>query len=420
MAKPRIRTKRVPIIHMGEDRRYHLRTILEQVATGERYSVLPAVFVQRTKAQEIVQEVFGNRVFGVRRKGLDIVLDFEGFTRAHLKAVSDTWREWAAEVVAEHGQIGRWGRTKPGRGYSDMRNITILSRVSKMNCRGFNLAAGPPELGGTCPSSSAGFMYLTQEDQQKAQRALLPGIPISEPDFVCNGCYALKNNYGNPNMVLLLAARTEATRRWLKAGMFTDILIKTIEHYRSLDRKRFDEHRAAGKIPHTNPNFFRIHDAGDFYNRDYAQAWRDIARAFPQITFWAPTRMWAFRKQSELIFHEPPPPNLTIRPSGMHFDGGAPEHTSRTIANALDRMRLAAGSQVEPHPPKSVWQCPAYDQPELGGGATPGKKGSGSCQKAHGPNSPWRGGDAPDEDPHHSGCRACWKYQDTIINYKPH
>lgn len=35
---------------------------------------------------------------------------------------------------------------------------------------------------------------------------------------------------------------------------------------------------------------FRIHHDGDFFSRDYAQAWADTCRAFPNVQFWVYTR----------------------------------------------------------------------------------------------------------------------------------
>lgn len=40
------------------------------------------------------------------------------------------------------------------------------------------------------------------------------------------------------------------------------------------------------------PLMFRIHWDGDFYSRAYAQAWRDVILAHPEVTFWAYTRTW--------------------------------------------------------------------------------------------------------------------------------
>jgi hypothetical protein len=45
--------------------------------------------------------------------------------------------------------------------------------------------------------------------------------------------------------------------------------------------------RSKGKTP---TNDFRIHWDGDFFSRNYAQAWANVITAFPQVNFWAYTR----------------------------------------------------------------------------------------------------------------------------------
>lgn len=45
----------------------------------------------------------------------------------------------------------------------------------------------------------------------------------------------------------------------------------------------------------------------------------------------------------------------------------------------------------------------------------------GTCARAHGPNSPLRGGFDPEDDPHHGGgCRACWRNRQIPIYYHEH
>tara|TARA_Y100000389_G_scaffold185250_1_gene204482 strand:- start:2708 stop:5146 length:2439 start_codon:yes stop_codon:yes gene_type:complete len=49
--------------------------------------------------------------------------------------------------------------------------------------------------------------------------------------------------------------------------------------------------------------FFRIHDAGDFTvlrQNSYIEAWNQIAASLPHVIFWAPTRVWATNKQTNL------------------------------------------------------------------------------------------------------------------------
>ena len=38
------------------------------------------------------------------------------------------------------------------------------------------------------------------------------------------------------------------------------------------------------------PAFFRIHHDGDFFSMDYANAWANVCKAFPDVTFWVYTR----------------------------------------------------------------------------------------------------------------------------------
>ena len=49
--------------------------------------------------------------------------------------------------------------------------------------------------------------------------------------------------------------------------------------------------------------FFRIHDSGDFslprLPDQYIQAWEHVIRSLPHVYFWAPTRLWAGRYETE-------------------------------------------------------------------------------------------------------------------------
>ena len=57
------------------------------------------------------------------------------------------------------------------------------------------------------------------------------------------------------------------------------------------DTRRFI-HIMTGVIPRIAP-CFRIHVSGDFFSREYIEAWTAICRAFPPIRFWTYTRSWA-------------------------------------------------------------------------------------------------------------------------------
>lgn len=103
--------------------------------------------------------------------------------------------------------------------------VQFLTQTSKMGCYSWNLPAGPPKLNGTCPSAALGFMYSTAEDAQRqggnvldeplhgragaktAYRLDPETQPIHYDTFICNGCYALKNNYKNGNQIAFMVIR---------------------------------------------------------------------------------------------------------------------------------------------------------------------------------------------------------------------
>lgn len=62
-----------------------------------------------------------------------------------------------------------------------------------------------------------------------------------------------------------------------------DMLFVMIQEFISATDKQVSK----GKTP---TNDFRIHWDGDFFSRDYAQAWAHVIRLFPQVTFWVYTR----------------------------------------------------------------------------------------------------------------------------------
>lgn len=55
---------------------------------------------------------------------------------------------------------------------------------------------------------------------------------------------------------------------------------------------------------------FRIHWDGDFFSRDYAQAWANVIAEFPQVTFWVYTR--SFTPETNVIDILAGIPNLVV------------------------------------------------------------------------------------------------------------
>lgn len=81
-------------------------------------------------------------------------------------------------------------------------------------------------------------------------------------------CYAKSGNYVWSNVV------ASHSRNWEAA------------------RKRGFVARMVREIDRTRPRVVRIHAAGDFYSAGYCRKWAEIARACPEVTFYAYTRSW--------------------------------------------------------------------------------------------------------------------------------
>lgn len=115
------------------------------------------------------------------------------------------------------------------------------------------------------------------------------GLP-SGKDFSCPGqtsicakvCYAgkLEKVYkGVLNVLMhnweLLKDADIPTMENLISDMITDFVSETDKIIARGENATYD---------------FRIHWDGDFFSRDYAIAWANVIRAFPNVTFWAYTR----------------------------------------------------------------------------------------------------------------------------------
>lgn len=165
-----------------------------------------------------------------------------------------------------------------------------------------------------------------------------------------------------------------------------------------------------------DPDYFRMHDAGDFFNEQYFDSWMKVCSSMPDVWFWAPTRVWAYRGSLPDHSLKNIPKNLALRPSTLHFRDEAP------TAKYLDSLGLpkyrnggglsAASGSAPKIPTESDWKCPAYEHWTKGGGALrldpkTGKAVGGTCITARGPNG-------------EQGCRACWRYNDTVVFYEEH
>lgn len=181
-----------------------------------------------------------------------------------------------------------------------------------------------------------------------------------------------------------------------------------------------------------DPKYFRIHDAGDFFDDEYFNAWLKVIKEFPKVNFWAPTRIWTYRGSVDLQSLKKVPKNLAMRPSALHFRDFAPSlEYIKSLGIPTYKKGvgggLCAGTGAAPGTPtEKDWKCPAYLHWTAGGGAIRRqvavvqeaegesdeeaeaiKTFGGTCATATGPNK-------------EKGCRACWVHMDLTVFYSEH
>ncbi len=387
----------------------------------------PAAVLARKDFAEIIAEAIGPEPKIVMQEGA-LVCEF---------ARPITNREYRRAVLAHFRQSQRPDDDRIWRGAT-----ALLGTTGKMKCWGFSLPAGPPSLLGTCLGSIPGFPMLTEK--QRAVRlsdAAKSRGPIKVRTFVCGGCYALKARYTEPGMIFTTETRRQIVRALLRsggpekmAGVFEQALLacqaKSMRAYAAL--KKGGTYRELSYSV-SDPAFFRLHDAGDFWSPEYAEGWFEVARRFqkgrrhkgfdlPAVTFWTPTRLWAIAKfgpgscPSSIDF-SCAPKNLTARPSALHFSESAP------LIHGFPKG--SASGPREKSKELGTWLCPAYLPPKEGGGAEPHPKFGesrwvqGTCTRSEGPGAR-SGNKAHRRVPDGHGCRVCWLDPNRSVVYMEH
>lgn len=100
---------------------------------------------------------------------------------------------------------------------------------------------------------------------------------------------------GNKNQFRCYAASAE--------NLFKNIRKSRWHNFDSLKGKSIDEMTdlIVQSLPRKNTKYCRIHASGDFFNQSYFDAWLEVAKRVPTITFYAYTKMlhlWIARKDS--------------------------------------------------------------------------------------------------------------------------
>lgn len=288
-------------------------------------------------------------------------------------------------------------------------DFSFLGTAEKMDCPTWDLPAGAPNTGGSCPGATAA-QSTTQSVADYAQknngRFKFPVIgqeamPLREwerpgnllRNTICMSCYAVEGRYPTLSVQIREVVAYWWTRQMIENDPET--WIKTM--VRAI---------AAAEFPDTREQFgilpFRIHSAGDFFSPAYAAAWIEVANRVheqvdPQISFWAPTRTWVtgfgWPELAKKIKYD----NMIIRPSaysiGDYSPGplypGGPQGSTSTV---LEEIQAALQAR------KFAWDCPVYE----------GEKNKKTCS------------DAPNRATGKIGCRACWVKPNLSINYTTH
>lgn len=291
---------------------------------------------------------------------------------------------------------------------------------SKMATLSWDLPAGPPGLGGTCPGAVAGQTILppaARAAQLDASRRFLkilpPGatepLPFHEERTICGFCYASEGNFGYTEIQAAMLVRYWWTREALASPANRTAWIATMAEGVLRSPFELQECQYSGRT--SRP--VRVHSSGDFFSPAYAEAWMEVAnlvgRADPSFLFWAPTRTWASGFPWERILAKNTEHNFVVRPSAYHVgdaapgplapgnakgstslvmppvSGKSPSNFQRLFPDALQDGQPGESSRD----PRRDFDCPAY----LG-------DAEGSCVSAR--------------------CRVCWTKGDWSVNYPFH
>lgn len=329
-----------------------------------------------------------------------------------------------------------------------VRQYGLLSWTSKMNCPSWSIPAGVPQIGGTCPGAMAGQSVMPEEARRATEKHVLKvlGQPTSLAKAICNRCYATGGQYSTGQVQFAQLLRHYWAVQALEAETFVPTMIYAVENanYRldggTIKEEREERDPETGevrivareqKLPPepSGKRFFRIHDSGDFFSPAYLEAWKQVARALPDITFWAPTRIWATSWGQAAVNgsakgSSPTPANLIIRPSAYDVEGPAPTAAQlgagwaagTVVINVKNNQGMSADREAHvmrlEHKPTVrnptgthgdyTWDCRAYATEDQGH----------TCRKAVAP--PGLGGAGG------KGCRACWVAPAEIVNYSLH
>lgn len=304
-----------------------------------------------------------------------------------------------------------------------LRRFKLLSWTTKMGTPSFSLPAGAPSMGGSCVGASGGqtLVPLTTRRKQMETVAAITGHAVSPARAICQHCYAEGGQYSTGQVQYAQLIRFAWVQQAVRDGTFAQVMswaVKNADYRLDGKGKVEDEDDNGDKIfvpargERDGKKYFRIHDSGDFFSLDYVAAWRAVADDNPDVTFWAPTRIWAVGQKviDQVNAINAPLRNLILRPSAYQINAAqrisfGPGWAAGTTVFGEKRVpQDFNGDVIEPNPAFD-WDCKAYqtDTDKV------------TCRDAKAPDG-------------QVGCRACWKYGDRgglggrglVVNYTLH
>jgi hypothetical protein len=272
----------------------------------------------------------------------------------------------------------------------------------KMRCPSFSLPAGATQMGGSCPGADGAQLVLEEPVRLAKEEQILPviqkyGCDLDAVDLnraICNICYALTGRYQYSNIQLEGLVRYAWITRALAAKRY-DSVVEVLDAAITGLKSNGWHPQAMASFQKFGKYIFRLHDAGDFFSFDYADAWIEIARKHQDIVFWAPTRTWVKRSWLAYWAKADLPENLIVRASAYHVGDRAPRGLPGLPAGTTSLY--AVGGKAPNAPEYAQWNCHAYDV----------RGDKHTCQTAL----------SPDGSPH---CRVCWMQPDVTVNFTAH
>lgn len=401
--------------------------------------------------------------------GLAVVQLARPITRGDLHQLSYLYAADPDALKAQHEETAADEASIAAGGFS------WLTKTTKMGAYSFNLPAGPTGAFGTCPIASLAWpqeQWRAQPKLNPAGKRALGKAEMLPSQWVCSHCYGLKGAYGSPSVIVIQELRRQVVEslmvdpRRLADLMVATVRVAQIKSARTLARLRLmAPSEQASKVPLVPaPEFFRIHDSGDFgLGPKYVEAWmaachllakpvtlkvplsitgpmpdvigpdtwgKGLDLTLPAVRLWAATRMWGVDAGLEGVADSSCgasltpkciPANLSIRPSGLRLGSGPPSGLPLGYAKA------SAVATVDELKTLTDWVCPAYlpvaaEASALGvkaGGASAKRsKAPGACPRAAGPDAADSMADRPSPVGH--GCRTCWLDTDKSVGYPFH